>query len=158
MTRISADAYGSGPGALINCWLDKADSYTADHTQHADIFQVSVTYPVDIIENRIYADIRATNNTNQIGHISGSNDLKNFAVVRWTVDSMYSGSSMNFFREIDHVVIDGCTFRNCSVSFIKRMPHALVRDTLMWRFRDGDQGFNGIFTPSKTIIDSLEHK
>ena len=155
MTRISADAYGSGPGALINCWLDKADSYTADHTQHADIFQVSVTYPVDIIENRIYADIRATNNTNQIGHISGSNDLKNFAVVRWTVDSMYSGSSMNFFREIDHVVIDGCTFRNCSVSFIKRMPHALVRDTLMWRFRDGDQGFNGIFTPSKTIIDNF---
>ena len=154
-TRISADAFGSGPGAVVNCWLDKADSPNADHAQHADIFQISVNQQVEHVENRIFVDIRATNNTNQIGHISGSVTLKNFAFVRWRVDSMYTSSSMNFFHEVDHVVIDDNIFRNCSISFIKRMPHALFRDTLMWRFREGNQGFDGIFTPSQVIVDNV---
>ena len=154
-TRISADAFPSGPGAVINCWLDKADPYNADHQQHADIFQLSVTYPVEILENRILADVRATNNTNQIGHITGVNEIKNFAIVRWEVDSMYSGSSMNLFRDIDHLVIDDCTFRNCAIAFGGRFTNTLVRDTLMYRWRDEDRGFDALFDADTTIIDGL---
>ena len=154
-TRMSADAFGSGPGAAINCWLDMGDPANANHQQHADIFQLSVLNSVPVIENRIFADITSTNSSFQIGHITGNNALKDLAFVRWTVDSMYGSSTMNFFRDMDHVVVDQCVFRNSSISWNSRITHALVRDTLMRKFASGDSDFDDIFVPSKTIIDNV---
>jgi len=149
-TRLSADAFGSGPGAVINCTLNMSDAGNAIHNQHCDIIQISMNDgSIPLIENRIFADIRSSNSMAQCGHFSSSAGVpyENFAVVNWEVDSMYGSSSLNFYNSVDHLVIDGCTFRNSSISFssnhmIKRVA---IRNTLMRKFAANGAGLEDIF-------------
>ena len=149
--RISADAFGAAPGAVINCRLDMADSKNALHTQHLDIVQFSVS--ADSLENRIMADIRSTNSAAQIGHFTVAPALKDFAFVRWEVDNMDNWSKMNLLLPMDHVVIDNCTFRNGIVNFGSTYSHVLIRDSLMWRYNGGE--FDDTFDPATRIIEGV---
>ena len=149
-TRLSADAFGSGPGAVINCTLDMSDYGNAYHSQHCDIIQISMNDgTIPVIENRIFADIRSTNSSAQVGHFSSSAGVpyENFAVINWEVDSMYGSSSLNLFTSIDHLVIDGCTFRNSNVSFSggHTLKRVAIRNTLMRKFAANGAGLEDVF-------------
>ena len=149
--RISADAFGKAPGAVINCRLDMADVSNANHGQHIDIVQCSVPYAG--VENRIYADIRATNHAGQPGHFEHAPLYKNMAFVRWTVDNAYSTHLLGLYSPFDHIVIDQCTLRNTDVFFAGPFRHVLIRDTLMRRYHGGY--FDQVFDPSTRAMSNV---
>ena len=149
--RISADAFGKAPGAVINCRLDMADVSNANHGQHIDIVQCSVQYAG--VENRIYADIRATNHAGQPGHFEYAPVYKNMAFVRWTIDNSYTSHLLGLYTPFEHIVIDGCTFRGGDMMFGGTYSHVLIRDTLMWRYRGGH--FDETFDPATRIMSNV---
>ena len=151
INRASKDTWGQSPGAIINCSVDKQDHYNADHELHADIIQFFVTG--DYVENRIFADITATNDYSQIGHLAWSSKLSNFAFARWTVDARYPSQSLNFHPNFDHLVMTDCTFRSCSVDFLNNNKHVLLRNLLTYKYR-GDQ-VSDAFDQATTIIDNV---
>ena len=152
--RSSKDAWGQSPGAVINCFIDKQDHYNADHELHADIIQFFVTG--DYVENRIFADITATNDYSQIGHLAWSTKLSNFAFARWTVDARYPSQSLNFNPDFDHLVMIDCTFRSCSVDFLNHNKHVLLRNLRTYKYR-GDH-FSDAFDYSTLIVENVHFK
>ena len=78
-SRLSADAFGASPGVIVDLHVDKADPYNANHGQHCDIIQFTGANGENV-ENRIFADIIATNHYSQVGHLNG-HPMKNFAFV-----------------------------------------------------------------------------
>ena len=149
--RSSKDCWGQSPGAVINCSIDKQDHYNADHSMHPDIIHFHVTG--DFIENRIFADITATNDYSQIGHLEWASKLSNFAFARWTIDARYPSQSLNFNPDFDHLVMTDCTFRSCSVDFLNFNKHVLLRNLHSYKYR-GDE-VSGAFHQNTTIIDNV---
>jgi hypothetical protein len=129
--RLSADAFGGSPGVVVDLHVDKADPYNANHLQHADIIQFTAANGTNV-ENRIFADIIATNHYTQVGHLNG-HPMKNFAFVRWSVDSKYTQQTLNWMKPLEHVVVDSCTFKNSRINFCSTVSHLLVRNTYMMK-------------------------
>jgi hypothetical protein len=151
--RLSADAFGASPGVIVNLHVDKADPYNANHIQHCDIVQFTSANGLNV-ENRIFADIKATNHYSQVGHFNG-HPLKNFAFVRWSVDSMYSSQTLNWIVPFDHVVVDACTFRNSRIYFGSTVSHLLIRDTLMNKLAPSDMDHSATFQFSTSIFENF---
>ena len=151
--RLSADAFGASPGVVVNLHVDKADPYNANHIQHCDIIQFTSANGPNV-ENRIFADITATNHYSQVGHLNG-HPMKNFAFVRWTIDSMYKSQTLNWMQPIDHVVLDGCTFRNSRVNFGATFSHVLIRDTYMMKLAPSDMVYGEVFDLSTCIFKNF---
>ena len=149
--RSSKDCWGQSPGAVIDCTIDKHDHYNANHSMHPDIIHFHVNG--DFIENRIFADITATNDYAQIGHLEWASKLKNFAFVRWLIDARYSSQSLNFNPDFDHLVMVDCTFRSCSVDFMNYNKRVLLRNLHTYKYRGND--VSSTFHPSTTIIDNV---
>ncbi|MAJ47643.1 MAG: hypothetical protein CBC35_10320 [Planctomycetes bacterium TMED75] len=149
--RSSKDCWGQSPGAVINCFVDKHDHYNADHLMHPDIIHFHVNG--DFIENRIFADITATNDYAQIGHLEWASKLSNFAFARWKIDARYASQSLNFNPDFDHLVMTDCTFRSCSVDFMNFNKRVLLRNLHTYKYRGNE--VSSTFHPSTTIIDNV---
>lgn len=149
--RSSKDCWGQSPGAVINCSIDKQDHFNANHLLHADIIHFHVNG--DFIENRIFADITATNSYSQVGHLEWATKLRNFAFVRWTIDGRYPSQSLNFNPDFDHLVMSDCNFRNCSVDFLNRNKRVLLRNLHSYKYRGDDVSY--AFHQPTTIIDDV---
>ena len=153
-SRLSADAFGGSPGVLVDIKIDKMDNYNANHQQHPDILQfTSATGPG--VENRIFADITATNHYTQVGHIN-AHPMKNFAFVRWSVDSKYTSQTLNWMTPFDHVVMDSCTFRNSRILFASTVSNFLVRNTVMNKLAPSDMNVNQVFQLSTCVFDDFK--
>ena len=151
--RLSADAFGASPGVIVNLHVDKADPYNANHIQHCDIVQFTSANGTDV-ENRIFADIKATNHYSQVAHFNG-HPLRNFAFVRWSVDSMYTSQTLNWIVPFDHVVVDSCTFRNSRIFFGSTVSHLLIRDTLMNKLAPSDMDYSVTFQLGTCVFDNF---
>ena len=149
--RSSMDCWGQSPGAVIDCVIDKTDHFNADHLMHPDIIHFHVAG--DFIENRIFADISATNYYAQIGHLEWASKLSNFAFARWEIDGRYPSQSLNFNPDFDHLVMTDCTFRSCSVDFLNNNKRVLLRNLHTYKYR-GDQVSEAFHQPT-TIIDNV---
>ena len=149
--RASWDLWGGSPGSVFDCVIDKHDNFNAQHSNHADIIQSFVQG--DYIENRIFADITATNHYTQIGHLEWSSKLSNFAFIRWTIDEAYFQQSLNFYCDFDHLVMSDCTFKNATVNFFNQNRRVLLRDMISWKYKGLD--FNQAFQLSTTVIDGV---
>ena len=152
-TRLSADAFGGSPGVIINLKIDKMDNYNANHGQHPDIIQFTSANGPNV-ENRIFADISATNHYTQVSHING-HPMENFAFIRWCIDSKYVSQTFNWMQPFDHVVMDSCTFRNTRVLFGSTVSHFLVRDTVMNKLAPSDMNVNQVFQLSTCVFDNF---
>ena len=152
-TRSSADAFGGSPGVVVGLRIDKMDNYNSNHGQHPDIIQFTGANGPNV-ENRIFADITATNHYTQVGHIHG-HAMKNFAFVRWSVDSKYKSQTLNWFKPFDHVVIDSCTFKNTRILFASTVSHLLVRNTVMNKLAPSDMNVNQVFQLSTCVFDNF---
>ena len=151
--RLSADAFGASPGVIVDLHVDKADPYNANHGQHCDIIQFTGANGLNV-ENRIFADIVATNHYSQVGHLNG-HPMKNFAFVRWAVDSKYKSQTLNWLQPMDHVVVDSCTFKNTQVYFGASFAHVLVRDTYMSKLAPSDMNHAQTFQLSTCVFDEF---
>ena len=60
LSRLSADAFGASPGVIVDLHVDKCGLYNANHSQHCDIIQFTGANGGNV-ENRIFADVIATN-------------------------------------------------------------------------------------------------
>ena len=98
--------------------------------------------------------IKATNHYSQVGHLNG-HPMKNFAFVRWTIDSMYKSQTLNWMQPLDHVVLDGCTFRNSRVNFGATFSHVLIRDTYMMKLAPSDMVYGQVFDLSTCIFKNF---
>jgi hypothetical protein len=151
--RFSADAFGASPGVIVDLHVDKADPFNANHIQHCDIIQFTSANGTDV-ENRIFADIVATNHYSQIGHLNG-HAMKNFAFVRWSVDSKYNAQTLNWLVPMDHVVLDSCTFKNTRIFFGGTFSHLLVRNTYMNKLAPSDMVHEQVFEFSTCVFDNF---
>ncbi|MBB48852.1 MAG: hypothetical protein CMJ33_10025 [Phycisphaerae bacterium] len=151
--RISADAFGGSPGVVVNVHVDRADPYNANHTQHADIVQFTAANGVNV-ENRIFADIVATNHYTQVGHLNG-HPMKNFAFVRWSIDSKYRQQSLNWMKPLEHVVVDSCTFKNSRINFCSTVSKILVRNTYMYKLETLQIPPEQVFDLSTCLFDNF---
>jgi hypothetical protein len=118
---------------------------------HPDIIHFHVNG--DFIENRIFADITATNDYSQIGHLEWASKLRNFAFVRWTIDARYSSQSLNFNPDFDHLVMVDCTFRSCSVDFLNYNKRVLLRNLYSYKYRGN--AAPDAFHQNTTIIENV---
>jgi hypothetical protein len=151
--RLSADAFGGSPGVIINLKIDKMDNYNANHGQHPDIIQFTSANGPNV-ENRIFADISATNHYTQVSHING-HPMKNFAFIRWSIDSKYVSQTFNWMQPFDHVVLDSCTFRNTRILFGSTVSHFLARNTVMNKLAPSDMNVNQVFQLSTCVFDNF---
>ena len=149
--RASWDLWGGSPGSVFDCTIDKHDNFNAEHSNHADIIQSFVQG--DYIENRIFADIYATNHYTQIGHLEWSSKLSNFAFVRWTIDEEYQAQSLNFYPDFDHVVMSDCIFKNATVNFFNHNKHVLFRNMISYKYKGNAP--EDVFDDSTMIVDNL---
>lgn len=96
--KITGDAFGGSPGAVIDCTVVNAVKDETFHGQHCDLFQWSDSLSVS---NRIVADIFAPRHSSQIGHMSGQRFAKDMAFVNWIIDCRYATNSSNGFNIVD---------------------------------------------------------
>lgn len=151
--RLSADAFGGSPGVVVQLKIDKMDNYNSNHGQHPDIIQFTSANGPNV-ENRIFADISATNHYTQVSHLNG-HAMKNFAFVRWSIDSKYNSQTFNWNKPFDHVVLDSCTFRNTRILFASTVSHFLVRNTVMNKLAPSDMNVNQVFQLSTCVFDNF---
>jgi hypothetical protein len=149
--RASWDLWGGSPGSVFDCVIDKHDNFNAQHSNHADIIQSFVQG--DYVENRIFADISATNHYTQIGHLEWSSKLSNFAFVRWTIDEEYQDQSLNFYPDFDHLVMSDCIFKNATVNFFNYNKHVLFRNVISYKYKGN--AVQDVFDDSTMIIDNI---